>query len=178
MQSYDLKTSECWTMFHDEFHDESVHFENKLEIPAKVFYSLQHGSIVLAAALNRISTSFPYPAISGVSKLWAISFIYMLYTDIHTIYTCSWFNNFYFFNFRHPLLTIFQQINVWELLPVTSSRIFCNSDTIRENSIEIDQTNSSDMELISFVLSPSRSIKVYTNVVFNFLLNCTPIRCK
>lgn len=53
-------TSECRSMLHEEFHDESVvYFGNK--ISAEGFCSSQHGSIVLSAALSVISTtSFPY----------------------------------------------------------------------------------------------------------------------
>lgn len=63
-------------MLHDKFHDASVHFENKLKISAEGFYSSQCGSIVFAGALNVVSTtSFAYPVISCVSKLWDIFFI-------------------------------------------------------------------------------------------------------
>jgi len=62
-----------------------------------------------------------------------------------------------------------------------SWRFLYKSDTIRENNRQKDQTNSSKEELIiSFVLSPwkKNKVKLYTNVIFYFLLKCTLIKCK
>lgn len=57
--------------------------------------------------------------------------------------------------------------------------MFYNTDTIRKNNREKDQTNSSNKELIiSFVFLPSWKIKVYTSVIFYFPLNPTQIRYK